>query len=267
MAKSKDDWIVDSGATCHMCNDQSMFMDLKQVGPNEKVTLGDGNSLGVAGEGTVDMDMLLNDGVRRGCALKKVLYVPKLAYNLVSVSRAAEAGKTVHFDDSGCEFRNERGEVIALGVWQGTLYYLKFARKSQEKVNVAQSKNNERLWHRRFGHLNKQSMRKLVKKELVNQFDYNTSREIGVCEACIGGKQCKNSFKPSETVTSMPLELVHSDMCGKMGQKSIGEAEYFLTFLDDKTHYIWGTPSRPKMRCSSASKNGRQRWRTSPGKG
>ena len=97
-------------------------MDLKQVGPSEKVTLGDGNSLGVAREGTVDMDMLLNDGVRsqeRMCI--EVLYVPELAYNLVSMSRAAEAGKTVHFDDSGCEFRNERGEVIAFGVRQGTL--------------------------------------------------------------------------------------------------------------------------------------------------
>ena len=48
VAKSKDDWIVDLGATCHMCNDRSMFMSLKQVGPNEKVTLGDGNSLCVA---------------------------------------------------------------------------------------------------------------------------------------------------------------------------------------------------------------------------
>ena len=51
---------------------------------------------------------------------------------------------------------------------------------------MAQGKNNERLWRRQFGHLNEQSMRKLVKKELVNQFDYNTSGEIGVCEACIG---------------------------------------------------------------------------------
>jgi len=40
VAKSKDNWIVDLGATCHMCNDRSMFIDLKQVGPNEKVTLG-----------------------------------------------------------------------------------------------------------------------------------------------------------------------------------------------------------------------------------
>ena len=89
-------------------------------------------------------------------------------------------------------------------------------------------------------------MRKLVKKELVNQFDYNTSGEIGVCEACIGGKQCKNSFKPSETVKSMCLELVHLDVCGKMGQKFVGGAEYFLTLLDDKTHYIWVYPLKTK---------------------
>ena len=217
MAKSRDDWIVDSGTTCHLCNGQGMFVEMKQVGSDEKVTLGDENSLDVAGEGTVDMDMLWDNGVKRGCTLNRVLYVPELAYNLVSVSRAAESGKTVHFDDSSCEFQNGDGEVIALGARQGSLYYLKFARKSWETVNMAQSKNKERLWHRRFGHLNEQSTKKLVKKELVNRLDYDTSGEIGVCEACIGGKQCKNSFKSSETVTSMPLELVHSDVCGKMG--------------------------------------------------
>ena len=78
-----------------------------------------------------------------------------------------------------------------------------------------------------------------MKKELVSQLDYDASGVIGICEACIGGKQCKNSFKPSEMMTSMPLELMYSDVCGKMGQKSIGGAEYFLTLLDNKTHYTW----------------------------
>ncbi len=89
-------------------------------------------------------------------------------------------------------------------------------------------------------------MQKLVRKKLVNQLDYDTAGEIGVCEARIGGKQCKNSFKSSETVTSAPLELVHSDVCGKMGQKSIGGAEYFLTLLDDRTHYTWVYPLKTK---------------------
>ena len=246
MARSKKDWVIDSGATSHMCNDRSNFTEYEQLRSDDKVTLGDGSTLKVAGEGTVDLDMLLDDGTRRSCALKKVLYVPKLAYNLVSVPRAGDAGKTVHFDDSSCEFRNEKDEVIAIGTREGSLYYLKCARKSQESVHMAQNGNKERLWHRRFGHLNEQSMKKLVKDDLVSRLDYNMSGEVGICEACIGGKQCKNSFKPSDTTTSMPLELVHSDVCGKMGHKSLGGAEYFLTMLDDKTHYVWVYPLKTK---------------------
>ena len=246
VARSRNDWIVDSRATSHMCNERSMFTEYKQLGSEDKVTLGDGSTLEVAGEGTVDMCMLLHDGTRRSCALKKVLYVPKLAYNLVSVPRAGDAGKTVHFDDSSCEFRNEEDEIVAIGTREGCLYYLKCARKSQESASEARSDNKERLWHRRFGHLNEQSMKKVVKKDLVSQLDCDVSGEIGICEACIGGKQCKNSFKPSETTTSMPLELVPSDVCGKMGHKSLGGAEYFLTLLDDKTHYIWVYPLKTK---------------------
>ena len=41
----------------------------------------------------------------------------------------------------------------------------------------------------------------------------------------------------------MPLELVHSDVCG---QKSLGGAEYFLTFMDDYTHYTWVYPLKTK---------------------
>ncbi len=92
VAKSRNDWIVDSGANCH---NQSMFKKMKGQGSSEKVTLGDGNSLEVVGEGTVDMEMLLTDGRSRGCALKKVLYVTKLAYDLVSVSRTSEARRFV----------------------------------------------------------------------------------------------------------------------------------------------------------------------------
>ena len=121
VARSRNDWIVDSGATSHMCNDRSMFTEYEQLRSDEKVTLGDGSTLDITGEGTVDVDMLLDDGTRRSCRLKKVLYVPKLAYNLVSVPRAGDAEKTVHFDNSSCEFHNKEGGVIALGAREGSL--------------------------------------------------------------------------------------------------------------------------------------------------
>ncbi len=59
LARSKRDWIVDSGATCH---DRTMFTEMKDLNPNEKVTLGDGHDLEAVGEGTVDMEMLLPNG-------------------------------------------------------------------------------------------------------------------------------------------------------------------------------------------------------------
>ena len=135
---------------------------------------------------------------------------------------------------------------MALCVREGSLYYLNCTMKSQESVNVAQEGSKERLWHRCFGHLNEQSVQKLVKKDMVNKLDYDASCEIGICEACIGEKQCKNSFMSSKTKTSVPLELVQSDVCGKIGHKSLGGAEYFLTFLDYKTHYTWVYPLKTK---------------------
>ena len=77
--------------------------------------------------------------------LNIVLYVPNLAYNLVSVSRATDAGKTVDFDDSTCEFRNEEDEVIAFGSRRGTLYFLKCTVKSRECANVSQE-NTKSIW-------------------------------------------------------------------------------------------------------------------------
>ena len=75
----------------HRCNDHSMLSEITPLGSDEKVTLDDGSSLNVAGEGTVDMYMILSDGTSRVCLLKKALYIPELAYNLVSFSRATEA--------------------------------------------------------------------------------------------------------------------------------------------------------------------------------
>ena len=35
------------------------------------------------------------------------------------------------------------------------------------------------------------------------------------------------------------LSLVHSDVCGKMSTHSLSGGEYFVTFIDDQTRYVW----------------------------
>ena len=109
-----------------------MFTEMKDLNPSEKVTLGDGHDLEAVGEGTVDMEMLLPNGGYRKCALKNVLYVLKLAYNLVSVSKATQTGKTINFYNSSSEFVNSSGETIAFATRQGSLALL--PRIPQEEV-------------------------------------------------------------------------------------------------------------------------------------
>ena len=45
------------------------------------------------------------------------------------------------------------------------------------------------------------------------------------------------SFDSSERHTVDLLELVHSDVCGKISETSMGGVQYFLTFTDDKSRY------------------------------
>ena len=75
---------------------------------------------------------------------------------------------------------------------------------------------------------------------MVEGFDYNASNDISFCEPCLKGKH-RRSQSPlySEKRKPKPLALIHSDVCGKISSKSLGRAEYFVTFIDDKTRYVW----------------------------
>ena len=50
----------------------------------------------------------------------------------------------------------------------------------------------------------------------------------------VDGKLHKSQFPAKE-----PLELTHSDVCGKIQTPSLGGGYYFLTFIDDSTRYLW----------------------------
>ena len=86
--------------------------------------------------------------------------------------------------------------------------------------------------------MNAQSLKKLS-KGLVNGFDCDASEVIGFCEPCTTGKLHRSPFPAGSTRAEEPLQLVHTDLCGKMNSKSLGDAEYFLTFIDDYSRYIW----------------------------
>ena len=233
-ARSSDCWIIDSGATSHMCNNKELFVDYRELTQPEKVTLGDGRSLDVVGKGTVELTMSLPNQETQRCKLMNTLYVPRLSVNLFSVSKASKAGKVASFDEQRCCIRNQKNKLIATAKRVGSLYYLE-CEDSCEQVNTA-SETQSDVWHARYGHLGMQSLAKLSSDKLVSGFNYRVSKQKLFCEPCAQGKLHRSSFpKDGAKRAEKPLELVHSDVCGKMNTKSLGGAEYLLTFIDDKT--------------------------------
>ena len=186
--------------------------------------------------------MKLPDGMTKTCKVNDVLYVPKLSYNLLSVPKATKSGKTAKFNESGCRISDAKGKLIATGTRVGSLYYLDCLTSCQN-VNIAENSHQgskEEVWHRRFGHLGVRNLQKLAKDELVSGYDYDVSKQIGFCESCTEGKHYRSQFPTVGGQRSKePLGLVHSDVCGKMNAKSLSGAEYFLTFIDDCTRYVW----------------------------
>ncbi len=143
-------WIMDSGATCHMCNDSKLFAELHSLKQPQEVTLGDGRALEATGHGIVALQMKLPDAKTKRCKLHDVLYMPKLSYNLLSVSKATEAGKTTRFSEAGCQVLDDNRKLIATASRVGSLYYLN-CRSDCQQINVAENQSQgtkEDVWHR-----------------------------------------------------------------------------------------------------------------------
>ena len=145
--EEQDSWIVESGATCHICNDKKLFVELCSLEEPEEVTLWDGYAAEATGRGVVALEVVTISGKTKKWKLHEVLYVPNIAYNLLSVSRVTNSVKAVKFSEAGCEFHNENRELIGTATRVGRLYYLN-CRRDRQQMNAAAD-----LWHRRYRHL------------------------------------------------------------------------------------------------------------------
>ena len=107
-----------------MCNDERLFSDFRRLEKPQQVTLGDGHEREAVGRGTVYLAMKMPKGKTSQRKLRDVLFVPKLSYNLLSVSKVVEAGKMTKFDDAHCRTTGDGGKLFAMATKVGSLYYL-----------------------------------------------------------------------------------------------------------------------------------------------
>ena len=108
----------------------------------------------------------------------------------------------------------------------------KIINKVNSSAYIVESPN---IWHERLGHVNYDTIRRLINMDLLPKFHINISHK---CETCVEAKSTKAHFHPVERSTE-PLELIHGDICDLKFVQTRGGKKYFITFIDDCTRYCY----------------------------
>ena len=127
---STDTWIIDSGATQHVCNSMQGLKVTKKFRANEfTLHLGDGSRVEASAMG----DVTLNFNNFKYLVLKDCYYIPVFKQNFISISSLIRQGYSIYFDNDVSIFKNK--SLICIGFHIDNLFYL--------QPNILSLHNNE----------------------------------------------------------------------------------------------------------------------------
>ncbi len=237
---SNNTWIVDSGATNHVCCSLQGYREERRLSEGEySFKWGNGATVSATSIGTIKL--FFEHGY---LYCKDVYMVPCFGKNLLSVARLFEQGFMLNFNN-GIEISyNDR--LITTARLINNLYYLNpiVPTICDIEVNDDLQRDSKRLktvstdltymWHLRLGHISLDRIKRLAKDGPLQSLQVG---QLPTCESCIEGKMTKRPFSKKGERATQCLELIHSDVCGPLNIQARGGYEYFLTFTDDFSRF------------------------------
>lgn len=223
--ESDGEWLADSGATKHMAHDNLNLENVKKPTISE-VKVANNERVKIKHVGDLKCTIGKSSSV---VVLKDVQYIPDLCVNLLSVSQLVKNECVVIFDIKGCKIY-KKDVLIATGLLIDDVFKFKIKTSEIACASSAKENNETILWHRRLAHTNFKTLNSLL--NLKVQPDTK-------CVICVKGKQARTSFNDIGTRATKLLEIVHSDVCGPFPTRSLGGANYFVSFIDDLSRKVF----------------------------
>ncbi|KAK4400358.1 hypothetical protein Sango_1141900 [Sesamum angolense] len=140
-----DSWIIDSGASAHMCANAAAFNQLTPLRNKASIKLPDGTTQEVKFAGDIH--------IHGDLTLTHVLFVPTFKYNLLSVSKLCKDRHCrIIFTQQKCVVQDlQTKEVLAVGKQEGRLYLLDKESFSKDLNKLTDTLNNVQFHKSRKG--------------------------------------------------------------------------------------------------------------------
>jgi Reverse transcriptase (RNA-dependent DNA polymerase)/gag-polypeptide of LTR copia-type len=223
-------WIIDSGASIHMCNDSSILENFKPH-CGQFVTISNGDLIPITGFGSLKFQIF--DYNKKICTitLKQVAFVPQLTVNLLSVRYITKSSPVMFTEDSCILLKPHK---IKLGTLINSAFTLTITHKPLPQIATNNSFACIHEWHRRLSHRNLDQIKRIKDVLHLKISKCNCSND---CMSCIKSKIFTEPFPKQSRKPDFPREVITSDLGGDFKTQSIGGAKYFITFTCAATDF------------------------------
>jgi GAG-pre-integrase domain len=207
------------------------------------IRLADRSVLYSEGVGSVHFNPVVNGQKMSPLEFTNVLYVPSLSSNLFSVLYLTTyRSVTVLIVRDTLNFLRDGHIVIQAQVNALNAAFLTGETLPVEHFASLSSSTtlpmDWDLWHQCLCHQHLAGVKKLLSGNLVTGFKLDSQADPDpVCEACKAGKMHSDPFLPSSSRASRPLQLIHSDLHGPVKVQTHQRFRYWVTFIDDFSHF------------------------------
>jgi len=226
-------WYPDTGATHHITSDLNNLNIHSEAydGPDE-IQVGNDTCLAIKNTGISKLypHFILNN----------ILHVPQITKNLLSIQKfTSDNNVYVEFHPS-CFFIKDRifGKILHQAPSRNGLYHW-FPPTAASPSVFSSSRTTFVDWHARLRHPSDRIVHHVISKF---QLPYVSNKKHTICPTCQQGKSHKLHFSIYENKSSVPLELIFSDIWGPSPILSNNGARFYVIFVDHFSKFTWLYP-------------------------
>nr|QBH67611.1 putative Ty1-copia subclass retrotransposon protein [Ustilago esculenta] len=229
---SANNWIIDSASTVHICINKNLFTKLSETA-TPPIQSGSLQHMPACGKGTVKVVANIGHKKTHTLVLKNVFFVPTYAANLISLNLVAKVA-SISINGSRLIVR-KGGNIIFKGETRNMLTYL--CQPKPEFAALTYGAVSTSIWHQQLGYPGKGRMKQIL--EVIPEVAKETDMSSGKCHVCEVRKSHRQPFpNHMTTMTTEPLQLIHSDIVGKFKDIMPGGHQFAVTFINDYSRFV-----------------------------
>jgi transposase InsO family protein len=230
---NRSDWILDTGASHHMCNDRTMFDEYK-INTNPANTIATaGSDTRAEGYGSVTLTAIQSDNSTVTITLKDVFHMPSLEVNLLSGPTIKRKGVYIDGKTETLRYSRNDQEICRFQSLHSAMRICTVL-TSQAMITATQSID---VWHRRLGHIGLENVKKTAR--ITKGITIGPKQDKMSCKPCIISKAVRNQSTQPQKRCEHAFDKIHVDLLGPITPTGHDGSNWSLIKTDDASRARW----------------------------